>query len=230
MAETDENKVFDGAESSEENKTPDEKLTAPVVVEFTDTGGDGAPGEQPGQNEAEQPQQPQTDAPEQEQNPDAPAGEEKLRQEQEALLLSLDSKADEMNKKNPASKKKDAPAQGKTGKPPQADKSDKAGRTPQTDKGKPEKPKQGEKPQKSPKDKKAASVGGGGDGGDSSGQQPGKEETPQERTAAMAAAAIESHADTRHGSFTRRYRSSLRGYWLRITKARYLSSTNILKR
>jgi len=206
MAEQDENKVFDGGNTSEENKTPDEKLTAPPVIEFTDTGGDGAPGEQPGQNETAQTEQAQADKPEQSADAppfdadappapdvtdgekdtaaaqdkagqDAPADEEKLRQEQEALLLSLDAKADEMSKKKSAPKSKDAPAQGKTGKPPQADKSDKTGKTPQTDKGKPEKPKQADKSSKTPKDKKAATVGGGGIGGGSSGQQPGKEET-----------------------------------------------------
>ena len=69
MAETDEKKVLDGAESSEENKTPDEKQTAPPVIEVTDKGGGGTPGEQPGQKEAETPQ---TEAQGQEQGDKSP--------------------------------------------------------------------------------------------------------------------------------------------------------------
>jgi len=62
MAETNANEVLNGENKAEENKTPDEKLTAPPVVEFTDTGGDGTPGEQPGQKEAETPPTEQTQA------------------------------------------------------------------------------------------------------------------------------------------------------------------------
>ena len=102
-------------------------------------------------------------------------------------MKSLDEKSDAFDKKNPAPKKKDAPAQDKSVKQPQAAKPGKSDVKP------PEKPKQTEKPPKTPKEnKKAASVGGGGIGG-KSGQTPAKEQTPQEKTAAMAKAAIEKY-------------------------------------
>ena len=192
MAEKNENEVLNGENTAEENKTPDETQAAPVVVEFTDTGGDGTPTEQaqaetpeqdkynfiplldnPAPGSADAPPAPdvadgaEKPAAEQDTAGQEAAADEKLRREQEALLKALDKKADDFNKKNPAPKKKDPPAQTK----PPADK----GKS-----NKPDKPKQGEKPPKTPNDKNPASVGGGGG-------------TPQEKTAAMAKEAIEKY-------------------------------------
>jgi len=158
MAEVNENKV-------EENKIPDENLTAPVAAEITDTGGNSTP-EAPGvadggdvvvpsnvidgifaekraiAMEAEKKAVEMDNA-----APETPS-DDNLKKEQEALLKSLDSKADDFAKRNPAPKKKDTPVKANTGKSPKTEKSAKA-----------------EKPPKTPRGKQAASVGGGGIGG-----------------------------------------------------------------
>ena len=41
MAETNAPKIMDGANQTEENKTPDEKLTDSIVTEITATSGNG---------------------------------------------------------------------------------------------------------------------------------------------------------------------------------------------
>ena len=144
-----------------ENKTPDEVKIQPVIVEFPGTVGDNAPGEQSqtetlGQDQGENAAVFEVDAPpvlvtadgekEKIAAQDIAAkdltADDKLKKEQEELLKSLDSKADDFSKNNPAPKKKDAPAKAKAEKLVKAD-----------------------KPPKAQKANKAASVGGGGIGG-----------------------------------------------------------------
>ena len=158
MADTNENKVLDS-----ENKTLDEKQTAPVAAKLTDTAEIISPGKQAQSEtldkdhdenatplEADALLVPYTAGGRKEQivaqdtAVQAPAADDKLKKEQKELLKSLDSKADDFAKKNPALKKKAAPAKTK------AEKSAKA-----------------EKPPKAPKEKKTANIGGGGIGGTS---------------------------------------------------------------
>ena len=150
MADTNENKVLDS-----ENKTLDEKQTAPVAAKLTDTAEIISPGKQAQSEtldkdhdenatplEADALLVPYTAGGRKEQivaqdtAVQAPAADDKLKKEQKELLKSLDSKADDFAKKNPAPKKKDAPAKAKAEKPPKA-----------------------------PKEKKTANIGGGGIGG-----------------------------------------------------------------
>lgn len=187
MAEKNENEVLSGADTSQEEKTPDEKLTAP--------------GEQPGQTETPQTEQPQAETPGQEQQADTPPQEnpapgvpdtppevadgdvvipsniiDGLFEDKRAAAKEAEKKAAEMEPGE-----KDAPAKkGRGGRPPKADKPEKQPKAEKPDKDKPDKPKRGGRPPKTPKDEKSASVGGGGIGGTGGapGQTPAKEEAP----------------------------------------------------
>jgi hypothetical protein len=115
MAETNAKEILDGENKAEENKTPEENLTAPAAADFTDTGGGDIPGEQPGQTEAEAQQ---TDTPGQEQGdnapsldipapdvadtPPAPEADGKPLTPQEELLKSLNDKVNDFQKKQDA--------------------------------------------------------------------------------------------------------------------------------
>ena len=184
------------AELDGEKKMPDENSTVPAAPENTDINGNGNTGEQPEQSQTGTLEQDKYNviqaleipAPE---NPDIPSapentngtekqavgqddqeqenhGEDKLRKEQEALLKTLDGKANDYEKKNPNAK-----TQSNT-------KTDNSGKKPETGKtGKPpEKLQQGAKPPNVTKDdKKTAHAGGGGANG-KSGQSAGKENKP----------------------------------------------------
>jgi hypothetical protein len=178
MTETNASRVFDGDNSIDENKTSDENLTAPVAAEVADTGGE-QPGhtETPIMETPEAPQvadgdvvvptnvidgvfdekraavrEAEKQAAEMDKTEQEAPADEKLLKEQAALLKSLDEKSDDFSKKNPAQKKKNAPA-------------------------KADKPEKSEKPPKAPKEKETASAGGGGVGG-TSGQSPDKDKAP----------------------------------------------------
>ena len=175
MAEKNENEVLNGAETSQEEKTPDENLSAP--------------GDMPGQTETPQTEQPQSETPGQEADktpenpspgiadtpPEVAGGDvvipsnviDGLFEDKRAAAKEAERKAAEMD-----TGEKDAPAKkGRGGRPPKADKSEKA---PQTEKAeKADKPKRGGRPPKAAKDEKAASVGGIGG---ASGQTPAKED------------------------------------------------------
>ena len=185
MAETNEKKVLDGENKAEENKTPTKDQTAPPVVEFTDTGGGGTPGEKPGQKEAETPPTEQTqDVTGQEKNktvpplnvpaPDVADGGDVVIsskdingvfEEKRAAAKDAERQAAEMDAGKDAPDKKNQGRQPKTKTPEKST---------QTEKGK------NDKPPTAPKGKQAASVGGGGIGGANgkTEQTPVKTETP----------------------------------------------------
>jgi len=110
--------------------------------------------------------------------------DDKLRKEQEALLKSLDSKADDLSKKNPTPKQKTAPAQEKTAQPSKSDRPIQAVKPVNTEKKPPEKtekatraarPPQGPKEEKKILDFKSGSMGGIGGAIGKSAQTPEKE-------------------------------------------------------
>jgi len=177
MAEKNENEVLNGADTSQEEKTPNENLTATS--------------EQPGQAETPQTEQPQADTPGQGQEADTPPRETPApdivdtppapEADKHAAAKEAEKQAAEQEKGE-----QDAPTKQRRGRQPtafnpkvehQTVKSEKQPQAEKSEKEKPDKPKRGEKPPKAPKGKQAASVGGGGIGG-VSGQTPAKEEAP----------------------------------------------------
>ena len=195
MAEANAYEVLNGADTSQEEKTPDENIAPPTEAENAEHAADGiTPGEQPEQSESEAPQteQPQSETPGQEQESDTPSLDNPEAPEVADGDSPLPSNVidGQFGDKRAAAKdaeqdngEKDTPVPKRRGRQPKEDKTTQAEKT---DKAKTEKPKRGEK---APKENKAASVGGGGIGG-TSGPTTTKELTPQEKTAAMAEAAI----------------------------------------
>jgi len=176
MAEKNENEILNGAETSQEEKTPDENLSAP--------------GEQPRQTETPLTEQPQVETPGQEKSDDIPPREPPAPDIADTPPApEADKQAAKEAEKQAAEQDKgeqDAPTKQRRGRQPttfnpkvehQTVKSEKQPQAEKSEKEKPDKPKRGEKPPKAPKGKQAASVGGGGIGG-ASGQTPAKEDAP----------------------------------------------------
>ena len=154
MTETNANEILNGAETLQEEKTPDENLAAPAAPDNTEHSEDGTlPGEQP---QAETPGQKQeADKPHIE-NPERTAAKEAEKQTAEQ----------DRGEKGAPDKK------GRGGKPPKTDTPDKEPKT-----EKPKKVERAPRPPKGSKKEKAANIGNGGTGNKSK-QTPEKKEAP----------------------------------------------------